>query len=153
MPHVIIKLYAGRSDELKQKIADEVAETLARTSECDQNVVSVAIEEYTPDDWPESVYKPDILDKSDTLYVHPGYNPFDSDTKEQEPAKDLMAFVRGEAEKAMAEDTTGYFNPMSWLDLTLEDNPHLFDTFFDRPWETLSDAEKMDRAIKIRSVL
>jgi 4-oxalocrotonate tautomerase len=38
--------------------------------------VSVAFEEVAPEDWPEEVYRPDILEKADTLYKGPGYNPF-----------------------------------------------------------------------------
>jgi 4-oxalocrotonate tautomerase len=28
-----------------------------------------------PEDWAEKVYKPDILDKSETIYKKPGYDP------------------------------------------------------------------------------
>jgi len=35
--------------------------------------VSVAIEEVTPADWKDEVYKPDILDRREKLYKKPGY--------------------------------------------------------------------------------
>ena len=35
--------------------------------------VSVAIEEIDADEWAEKVYRPDIEQKSDTLYKKPGY--------------------------------------------------------------------------------
>jgi 4-oxalocrotonate tautomerase len=35
--------------------------------------VSVAIEEVTPQDWAEKVYKPDIVNNSEKLYRKPGY--------------------------------------------------------------------------------
>jgi 4-oxalocrotonate tautomerase len=38
----------------------------------------VAIEEIAPEDWAETVYRPDILGKEETLVKKPGYNPFDS---------------------------------------------------------------------------
>jgi 4-oxalocrotonate tautomerase len=38
--------------------------------------VLVSTEDVTPADWPASVYRPDILDKPDSLYRKPGYNPF-----------------------------------------------------------------------------
>jgi 4-oxalocrotonate tautomerase len=38
--------------------------------------VSVSIEDVTPAGWPERVCCPDILDKPDSLYRKPGYNPF-----------------------------------------------------------------------------
>ena len=39
------------------------------------DAVTVAIEEITAKDWPEQVYRPDILGHSDQLYKKPGYNP------------------------------------------------------------------------------
>ena len=39
------------------------------------DAVSVAIEEITAKDWPEQVYRPDILGHVDQLYKKPGYNP------------------------------------------------------------------------------
>jgi 4-oxalocrotonate tautomerase len=36
----------------------------------------VAIEEVTPDDWAEKVYKPDIVNNKKNIIVTPGYNPF-----------------------------------------------------------------------------
>jgi 4-oxalocrotonate tautomerase len=44
---------------------------------CSESVVSVAIEEVTPQAWAEAVYRPDILAKPETLVREPGYNPFD----------------------------------------------------------------------------
>jgi 4-oxalocrotonate tautomerase len=35
--------------------------------------VSVALEEVTPAEWGEKVYRPDIVDKAATLYKKPGY--------------------------------------------------------------------------------
>ena len=37
--------------------------------------VSVGIEDIAPQDWTAKVYKPDIIQKRDTLYKNPGYNP------------------------------------------------------------------------------
>ena len=49
---------------------------------CDEKSVSVAIEEVTPQDWAESVFRPDIIIKKESLMVKPRYNPF----KEKEAA-------------------------------------------------------------------
>jgi 4-oxalocrotonate tautomerase len=35
--------------------------------------VSVALEEVTPAEWAEKMYRPDIVDKAATLYKKPGY--------------------------------------------------------------------------------
>jgi 4-oxalocrotonate tautomerase len=45
-------------------------------AKCGEETVSVAIEEIKQEDWPEKVYKPDILNNPEKLYKKPGYNPF-----------------------------------------------------------------------------
>jgi len=77
MPHVIVKMYPGRSEEQKRRLADEIAKDVAEITQCDKSVVSVAIEEVESGDWADEVYRPDILDKKQTLYKEPGYNPFE----------------------------------------------------------------------------
>ncbi len=82
-----------------------------------------------------------------------GYDLRSSTQDKKEETEDLMKLVRGAAQTAEKEDTAGNFNAMSWLDLELEDNPGLFDDFFDIPWDNLSDAEKEKRSADIRKVL
>jgi len=77
MPHVIVKLYPGRSEEQKIKLADEIAKDVVAIAKCEENSVSVAFEEIEKEDWAKKVYRPDILDKKDSLYKEPGYNPFE----------------------------------------------------------------------------
>jgi len=76
MPHIIVKLYPGRSDEQKRRLANEIVKDVVAIAKCEKKSVSVAFEEVEPNDWPEIVYKPDILNKKDSLFVEPGYNPF-----------------------------------------------------------------------------
>lgn len=66
---------------------------------------------------------------------------------------DLQEFVRSSAAAAEQDDGQGYFNAMSWLDLMLEDHPHMFDEFFTTPWHELNDNDKQLRTIQIRRVL
>jgi len=77
MPHVTIKLYPGRSEEQKQKLADAVAAQVATIAQCKPSSVSVALKEVEPADWAEQVYKPEVLGRADELYVRPGYNPLE----------------------------------------------------------------------------
>ena len=77
MPHVIVKLYPGRSEEQKTKLADEIVKDVVAIAKCEEKFVSVAFEEIQKEDWAEKVYKPDILDRNDILYKDPGYNPFE----------------------------------------------------------------------------
>lgn len=75
MPHVTVKLYAGRSDEQKAAIADALAKALIVSAGCSEASVSVSLEDVAPSDWVETVYKPEILGKPDQLFRKPGYNP------------------------------------------------------------------------------
>ena len=77
MPHVIVKLYPGRDRETLNKLANEIMKDVVAIAGCEEKVVSVAIEEVDPADWPETVYKTDIMGKEETLIIKPGYNPFE----------------------------------------------------------------------------
>jgi 4-oxalocrotonate tautomerase len=76
MPHVIVKLYSGRPEQQKASLAEEVTKAVMAALGCAEKSVSVAIEDVEPQDWAEQVYKPDILEKPQTIYKKPGYNPF-----------------------------------------------------------------------------
>jgi len=76
MPHVIVKLYPGRSEEQKIKLADEIVKDVVAIAQCDEKSVSVSFEEIEKENWAEKVYKPDILNGKGRLYKEPGYNPF-----------------------------------------------------------------------------
>ena len=75
MPHVIIKMHSGRSEQLKAKLAQEVTKAVTSTLNLDETSVSVALEDIAPSDWTERVFKPDIVGKPETMYKKPGYNP------------------------------------------------------------------------------
>ena len=74
MPHVIVKLWPGRSEQEKKQLADAIVKDVVTYAKCSEDSVSVAIEEIKPSDWAEKVYKPDILNKKDKLYKKPGYS-------------------------------------------------------------------------------
>ena len=76
MPHVIVKLQSGRSEQQKAKLAQAVTEAVMAGANCAETSVSVSIEDIEPEDWVEKVYKPDIVGKPDTIYKKPGYDPF-----------------------------------------------------------------------------
>jgi 4-oxalocrotonate tautomerase len=75
MPHVIVKLYAGRSKQQKANLAEAITKAVMTTLNQAEDAVSVAVEDVAPKDWTEKVYKPDILGKPDTIYKQPGYDP------------------------------------------------------------------------------
>ncbi len=74
MPHVIVKLYPGRSEQQKARLAEQIVKDVVSIIKCGEESVSVAIEEIKPEDWAEKVYKPDILNAPGKLYKKPGYS-------------------------------------------------------------------------------
>ena len=73
MPHVIVKMHVGRTDEQKLKLAQEVTRAVMAALGSAESSVSVAVEDVQPSEWRARVYEPDILGKPDTLYKKPGY--------------------------------------------------------------------------------
>jgi 4-oxalocrotonate tautomerase len=73
MPHVVVKLWPGKSEQQKMQLAEEITKALMTVLQYGEESVSVAIEEVKSDDWAEKVYKPDIQGEWDTLYKKPGY--------------------------------------------------------------------------------
>ena len=73
MPHVIVKLWPGKSEQQKTRLAEEIAKDVMDILKYGEDAVSVAIEEVKPEDWAEKVYKPDILNNPERLFKKPGY--------------------------------------------------------------------------------
>jgi 4-oxalocrotonate tautomerase len=73
-PHVIVKLYPGRSEQQKTRLAEAIVKDVVAIIKCGEESVSVAIEEIKPEDWAEKVYKPNILNTPGKLYKKPGYS-------------------------------------------------------------------------------
>jgi 4-oxalocrotonate tautomerase len=71
---VSVKLWPGRSEKTKQRLADAIVEDVVNIIGCGEESVSDAIEEIDPKDWKEKVYDPLIHRKMETLYKEPGYS-------------------------------------------------------------------------------
>ncbi len=77
MPHVIVKLWPGKSEPQKQELAELITKDVMSTLNYGEESVSVGFEEVKSNDWAEKVYKPDILEKPDQIYKKPGYGAED----------------------------------------------------------------------------
>jgi 4-oxalocrotonate tautomerase len=75
MPHVIVKMLSGRTDEQKKRLATGITNVVMNITGNEEEAVSVSIEDVKQSDWTEKVYKRDILSNWDKLYKEPGYNP------------------------------------------------------------------------------
>ena len=75
MPHVVVKLWPGKSEKQKIRLAEEIVKDVMTVLQYGEESVSLAIEEVKQKDWKAKVYKPDIQDKWEKLYKKPGYEP------------------------------------------------------------------------------
>jgi 4-oxalocrotonate tautomerase len=73
MPHVIVKLWTGKSERQKARLAEAIAKDVMEVLDYGEESVSVAIEEVKPEDWAAKVYQPDIVNDAEKLYKKPGY--------------------------------------------------------------------------------
>ena len=73
MPHVIVKLWPGKSEQQKTRLAEEITESVKSILNYGDESVSVAFEEVSAKEWKAKVYQPDILGQPEKLYKMPGY--------------------------------------------------------------------------------
>jgi 4-oxalocrotonate tautomerase len=77
MPHVIVKLWPGKSEQQKIRLAEAITKDIMDILPYGEESVSVAMEEVKSQDWVEKVYKPEIKGNLDKLYKKPGYDEND----------------------------------------------------------------------------
>lgn len=75
MPHVIVKVFAGKTDAQKQAVTTKITEALMTSLGSSEASISVAIEEVDPKDWKSKVYEPDIVAKAATITKQPANVP------------------------------------------------------------------------------
>ena len=75
MPHVLIKLYAGKSERQKARLAELITRAVMEGTGNGEDSVSVAIQDVEPAAWTSTVYGPDIEARRELLYRMPGYGP------------------------------------------------------------------------------
>ncbi len=73
MPHVIVKMWPGKSEQQKARLAELITKDITDILQYGEHSVSVAMEEITPEEWADKVYRTDIEPKWNQLYKEPGY--------------------------------------------------------------------------------
>ena len=73
MPHVIVKLWPGKSEQQKRRLTEAIVKDVMNVLNYGHESVSVAFQEVSAGDWAEQVYEPDIVETSAQLYKKPGY--------------------------------------------------------------------------------
>ena len=74
MPHIGIKMIEGRTEEQKQKAAQAVKNALAEALNMGDHYITVTVEDFNAQEW-QDVFKSEITDKPDKVYVKPNYDP------------------------------------------------------------------------------
>lgn len=75
MPHVVVKMWSGKSDEQKAALTQALVQALKSTLGSSDSSISVAIEDVAPEDWMRQVYEPEIAPRLESLHKKPGYGP------------------------------------------------------------------------------
>ena len=73
MPHVIVKLWPGKTEQQKNRLAERIVKDVVEILEYKEESVSIAMEEISPEDWGEKVFRPEIESNLENLYKKPGY--------------------------------------------------------------------------------
>lgn len=73
MPHIVVKLWPGSSEQQKAQLAERIVQSGVEILGKGEEAFSVAIEEVSPNEWAEKVYRPEIVPAMDKLYRKPGY--------------------------------------------------------------------------------
>ncbi len=76
MPHVIVKLASGRTEEQKTTLALRLTQAVREVMGSSEDDISVAVEDVLVADWVEKVYVPEIQGRPELIYKKPGYDPF-----------------------------------------------------------------------------
>jgi 4-oxalocrotonate tautomerase len=77
MPHVVVKLWPGKSQDQKKRLAYAITKDVSEILHYGEESVSVAMEEIKASDWKAKVYFPEIKSNPKGLYKKPGYNEND----------------------------------------------------------------------------
>lgn len=81
MPHIIVKLYPGRSEEQKMSLVESITKVVSENLKLNESSISIAIDEVPSENWAKEVYKKDIIDNHNKLYKEPGYRPQEDEFK------------------------------------------------------------------------
>lgn len=74
MPHIIVKLWPGKTDAQKRELAEAITRDVMKVLDYREASVSVSFEEVESSRWREDVYLPDIVEQPDRLFKAPGYD-------------------------------------------------------------------------------
>lgn len=74
MPHFQIKILEGKTEAQKQQLAKEVVQAAQKVIGYEESSYSVTIEDFSFEEWKNTVYPKDINGHKEILYKAPGYH-------------------------------------------------------------------------------
>ncbi len=80
MPHIVVKLWPGKSENQKQRLADAITKDVMEILNYSEKSISVAVQEVKPENWAAEVYRPEVQINIEQLYKKPGYDESDLPT-------------------------------------------------------------------------
>lgn len=75
MPHVTIKILEGRSEPVKALCVAKVAQAIREATGTPDKYISVAVEEFTPEQWQEVFHNE--IENNPNIIKSPNYKPQD----------------------------------------------------------------------------
>ena len=75
MPYIAIKAWP-KDPEIKKRGAERINQVFLEEWGCPQKAISISFEEVAPEKWDETVVKPEILPKSDKMFILDGEKKF-----------------------------------------------------------------------------
>lgn len=73
MPHIVVKMFPGRTPEQKTALAEALTKAMVDTLGTPESAISIAVEDVEKRDWMDTVAKPEIAGKPETIFKQPGY--------------------------------------------------------------------------------
>ena len=73
MPHIVVKMYPGRTPDQKTALAQALAKAMMENLGTPEGAISVGIEDVEKGDWMDKVARPEIGGKPATIFKQPGY--------------------------------------------------------------------------------
>ena len=75
MPHIEIKMYPGRSEEVKKDIAEKTRDFLAKEMNMETKFFSVSVKEIEKEQWQEEVVEEEVVEKTpkEEMYVEANF--------------------------------------------------------------------------------
>lgn len=74
MPHIIVNIIEGKSNEIKQEFAEKMVQLASDTLGIKPAAFSVVFKEFAKEDWMSEVYQKDIKPNLNSLSIKPGYS-------------------------------------------------------------------------------